>query len=213
MSEQPKIIDKGTNNSVIGSAIVPRSRPNGEPLSIIEFRGKNCSIEFGPDVTLRGVNRIIFYRNNQHVRIMGSNALTVAMHLKGAGTSVLIGRGTSSNGAVWMNLGEPDDRVVIGEDCLLETNVAFRTSHSHPIFDLKTGERLNPSASIVIADRVWIDDNVTLLGGSSIGQGSVIQPRSLVRNAIPPDCLASGVPAKIIRDGIRWGEKSPTDES
>src|SRR4051812_13475444 len=103
----------------------------------------------------------------------------MAVHMKGAGSSVSIGRDTSSNGAVWMNLGEPDDRIEIGEDCPFETNVAFRTSHSHPIFDLKTGERLNPSAPTVIADRVWIDDNVTLLGGSSVGSGSVIIARSL----------------------------------
>lgn len=36
-------------------------------------------------------------------------------------------------------------------------------------------------------------------GGVTIGDGAVIGAKSLVNKDIPPDCLAVGVPAKVIR--------------
>jgi acetyltransferase-like isoleucine patch superfamily enzyme len=54
-------------------------------------------------------------------------------------------------------------------------------------------------APIHIGRDSWIGAKVTVLKGSSIGEGSVIGAHSLVRGDIPAHCVAVGAPARVIR--------------
>lgn len=51
----------------------------------------------------------------------------------------------------------------------------------------------------MIKDNVWIESRATVLRGVSIGKNSVIAAGSVVTSAIPENCLAAGVPARVIR--------------
>ena len=63
--------------------------------------------------------------------------------------------------------------------------------------DLQT---MIPSAKpISIGDRVWCGVNVTIVAGAKIGDDCVIGANSLVMSEIPPDSLAYGVPARVVR--------------
>lgn len=46
---------------------------------------------------------------------------------------------------------------------------------------------------MTIEDEIWIAGNTTILPGISIASGSVIRPRSVVRNAIPSYIIALGI--------------------
>ena len=52
---------------------------------------------------------------------------------------------------------------------------------------------------VIIEDNVWIAANVTLIDGAFVGEGSVIGAGSLVSGVIPPNSIAVGVPARVIR--------------
>ncbi len=52
---------------------------------------------------------------------------------------------------------------------------------------------------IVIGKDVWIAGRVTVLPGSTIGNGSVITAGSIVSGEIPSRVLAGGVPARVLR--------------
>jgi maltose O-acetyltransferase len=52
---------------------------------------------------------------------------------------------------------------------------------------------------IVIGKDVWIAGRVTVLPGSTIGNGSVITAGSIVSGDIPPGVVAGGVPARVLR--------------
>ncbi|ABV86835.1 acyltransferase [Shewanella pealeana] len=54
-------------------------------------------------------------------------------------------------------------------------------------------------ASVVIGNNVWVGANSMILAGSSIGDNSVIAAGSIVVGEIPPNCLAAGTPAKVIK--------------
>ena len=54
-------------------------------------------------------------------------------------------------------------------------------------------------APVVIEDNVWIGANVTVMPGVTIGKHSVVAAGSVVTTDIPPDTMAAGVPAKIIK--------------
>jgi acetyltransferase-like isoleucine patch superfamily enzyme len=50
-----------------------------------------------------------------------------------------------------------------------------------------------------IGKRVWIGENACILPGVSIGDGAVIGAGSVVTKDIPPNSIAAGNPAKVIR--------------
>ena len=52
---------------------------------------------------------------------------------------------------------------------------------------------------VKIGAHAWIGAHSTILDGVSIGARSVIGAHSLVRDSIPEDCVAVGIPAKVIR--------------
>lgn len=53
---------------------------------------------------------------------------------------------------------------------------------------------------ISIGKNVWVGANVTILQGVTIGDGSVIGAGAVVNKDIPPNSLAVGVPAKVVRN-------------
>jgi maltose O-acetyltransferase len=52
---------------------------------------------------------------------------------------------------------------------------------------------------VTIGNNVWIGSRVMVLKGASIGDNSVIAAMSVVTSAIPANCVAAGIPAKVIR--------------
>ncbi len=101
----------------------------------------------------------------------------------------------------------------IGDDCLLSYDVALWTNDAHTIFDVKTGENINSTDDIcagrriVIGNHVWIGYRATLLYNTNIGDGSIIGANSLVKHQIPNNCIAAGIPAKVIRTDVTWCTK------
>ena len=52
---------------------------------------------------------------------------------------------------------------------------------------------------VTIGNNVWIGRNAVVTPGVSIGDGSVIGANSVVTRDIPPNSLAAGAPARVIR--------------
>lgn len=52
---------------------------------------------------------------------------------------------------------------------------------------------------VTVGDFVWLGNNVIILAGVTIGEGSIIQAGSVVVNDIPPLAIAGGHPAKVFK--------------
>jgi len=85
----------------------------------------------------------------------------------------------------------------IGDDVMIGPNVSLITS-SHPIEPSRRRAGV-AVAPIVIGKNVWIAAGVTVIGGVTIGENSVIAAGSVVTRDVPPDSLAAGNPARVIR--------------
>lgn len=114
----------------------------------------------------------------------------------------------------------PDSKVIIGEHVGLNgtsivcydqivigdySNIAdayITDSSAHP---LTSDRRLYsacdiPAEKVHIGRNVWVSTHVVILKGVEIGENSVIGACSLVRKSIPPNVLAAGIPAAVVKD-------------
>lgn len=123
--------------------------------------------------------------------------------LETSGQHIRIGADTTVEGAYL--LVDESASIDIGRDCMLSTDILIRTGDKHSILDLASGERVNRAADVVIADRVWIGRDVQVLKGAVIQPESVVGACSLVSRAFDEgNCVIAGVPAKVVKRGIRW---------
>lgn len=93
------------------------------------------------------------------------------------------------------------DKITIGNNVLIGPNVTLSSATHNVDYHIrnKDDEMDIMGAPIVIEDYVWIGANVVVLPGVTIGKHSVIAAGSVVTKDIPADCIAGGVPAKVIK--------------
>lgn len=102
--------------------------------------------------------------------------------------------------------------VTIGNNCNIGAFAKIITdTHAIGGYQRRAGAFNFPA--ITIGNGVFIGANVTILGGVTIGHGSVIVAGSLVNKDVPAHTIYGGVPARKIRDLDR-GDMKPiiTDE-
>ncbi len=92
------------------------------------------------------------------------------------------------------------EKIQIGKEVAISENVTIRDSDNHQI----TSHKHVKTEPIIIGNNVWIGMNVTILKGVNIGDGAIIAAGSLVNKDIPPNTLAGGVPAKILKTEVEW---------
>jgi acetyltransferase-like isoleucine patch superfamily enzyme len=86
------------------------------------------------------------------------------------------------------------ESVTLGRDCKIGRDVMIMDSDQHPL----PGEKLT-SAPVTIEDRVWIGARAMVLKGVTIGHDSIIGAGAIVTRDVPPQSVAVGQPARVIR--------------
>lgn len=170
----------------------------------IIFAARNCRVEIAEGVTIRNCT-INMSSDGGVVRIGRGSTIKSSIRV-GLNSSIIIGERLSSTGRGIFSAGE-GTTLTIGDDCMFALDVDIRTDHAHPIFDRRTGQRINKSKSLTIGDHVWLGPSAMVYPGAKVGEGCVIGARSLVNGAIPPNCVAVGVPARVTRRDIVWDKR------
>jgi acetyltransferase-like isoleucine patch superfamily enzyme len=87
----------------------------------------------------------------------------------------------------------------IGRDVLLANDVQLICgNHTFARRDLPIRAQPAIERPIVIEDDVWLGASVIVLGGVTVGKGSVVGAGAVVTHSIPPYSIARGVPAKVV---------------
>jgi acetyltransferase-like isoleucine patch superfamily enzyme len=100
-------------------------------------------------------------------------------------------------------------RVTIGDNFHSGQQILFITEHHD--YDHGSALPYDPVRTLVkditIANNVWLGDRVVILGGTTIGEGAIIQAGSVVVSDIPDCAIAGGHPAKVFkyRDREHYG--------
>lgn len=124
--------------------------------------------------------RLIYFVNNCHVHY-----------------STEIGKGTTlAYGGVGVVIHK---NAVIGENCLIESNVTIG------------GRNNNPNVP-VIGNNVFVGTGARIIGDVHIGNNSIVGANAVVLHDVPDNCSVAGVPAKILHKNIDINEKCNISE-
>jgi len=81
-----------------------------------------------------------------------------------------------------------------GEECLIITDI-----HNYDNGNKIPYDETYIMRDVVIEDNVWFGDRIIVLGGVTIGEGSIIQAGSVIVKDIPKYSIAGGHPAKVFK--------------
>jgi len=98
----------------------------------------------------------------------------------------------ASSGSVYLNA---YNGIEISSDAILASGVKL-ISVNHNFEDYS---KKNSDLPIRIESRVWLGTNSIILPGVTIGRNSIIGAGSVVTKSIPPNVIAAGNPARVIR--------------
>jgi carbonic anhydrase/acetyltransferase-like protein (isoleucine patch superfamily) len=79
---------------------------------------------------------------------------------------------------------------------MIASNAYITDSDWHDIYDRIS---IGKTAPIHIEDNVWIGDSAIVCKGVTIGENSIIGAGAVVVDAIPPNCVAAGNPARVVK--------------
>ncbi len=172
---------KGSNNTI------KIYKPYGD-LSLNAVICNNTNIVLKPSVLPRGIKITGFDNNNNNIYI-GENFLT-------SGTvSIVLLRGSGD--------------IKIGDDSMIGWDSEIRLGDGHNIIDAATGKIINSNQNINIGNHVWVAAEVLVLKGANIPDNSVVGVRSIVtKHFDTTNSVIAGVPAKIVKTGIKWTYES-----
>ena len=151
------------------------------------FRFPGSKIEIGDGCLIR---------SNFWSNLIGLYQRTIIVAKRGA--SIRIGKNVGISGSTvyaW-------NGIEIGDNTLIGANCKILDSDLHPL-DVEARNANNwdevKIAPIVIGKNCFIGCNTLILKGVHLGDGCVIGAGSVVTKDIPPDCVAAGNPARVIR--------------
>lgn len=100
--------------------------------------------------------------------------------------------------------------VTFGNNILMAGRVCFVGKNDHQFQtpgELIWNSTRGNNGTTIIEDDVWIGHNATIVGGLTIGKGSIIAAGAVVTQDIPPCEIWGGIPAKKIKDRFKTQEE------
>lgn len=107
-------------------------------------------------------------------------------------------------GVSWLTSIAVGTKVVLGDNVRIGGRCLLAGYPGHPLDATDRAAALpcteDQIGDIILERDVWLGTGVTVLPGVTIGQGTVVGAGSIVTKSLPPNVLAAGSPARVIRE-------------
>jgi acetyltransferase-like isoleucine patch superfamily enzyme len=111
-----------------------------------------------------------------------------------------IGDNATISESVVINLGPGDYELRLGSDSFIGPGTYVRNMNHNYTDPVDMPDRPSHTGTdIVIGDHVWIAARCILLAGARVGDHAIVGAGSVVRSEIPPNAIAAGNPARVVR--------------
>jgi maltose O-acetyltransferase len=111
------------------------------------------------------------------------------------GYRITVGNGTFVNfGAIMLDVAP----ITIGSDVQIGPNVQLLTP-THPLDPDLRRAKWESAQPITIGDNVWLGGGAIVGPGVTIGENTVVGAGAVVTRDLPPNVVATGVPARVTR--------------
>jgi acetyltransferase-like isoleucine patch superfamily enzyme len=190
-------IDNLITGATISTGLLKKLRkeihtdPNGNVIQI----GNGVSDKFFVNFRRGGRGNKVML---EEAEVMGK----VQVEFYGSKGTVVVGGGTTFV-STHIELGHLGS-VQIGKDCMFSHGIVIGQTDQHPMFDLSTGARINYGKPISIGNHVWVGRDTKLLGGATIGDGSIVGAGAVTSSRFEQNVLIAGSPARRLRKGVLW---------
>jgi acetyltransferase-like isoleucine patch superfamily enzyme len=87
--------------------------------------------------------------------------------------------------------------ITIGDSCMMAQGVYITDSDWHDVYDRNMS--IGQTEAVIIGSNVWIGDSAIICKGVTIGDNSIIGAGAVVVKNIPPDVIAAGNPAIVVK--------------
>jgi acetyltransferase-like isoleucine patch superfamily enzyme len=95
--------------------------------------------------------------------------------------------------------GDSAGRITIGAGCLFAPEVFVTASNYGVELGVHYRDQPRDEQDVVIGNDVWLGARVFVGPGVTIGDGCVVAAGAVVAGSLPPNTIAAGVPARVVR--------------
>lgn len=200
-----KVIFRGKNSKItIQQPIIIHT------FLIIEV-GDNVNVEINKDSMFGGVS-LQLLGSNSSIKIDEKVYINKLFSEQFMNSSVVINSQTTISNLQIRAFRETN--INIGKDCLINEGVMVLAGDGHAIFNVTTLGRTNDPEKIgeeknkiTISNHTWLAINSTILGGTSIGAGSIVAAGCIAKGKFPNNCVIAGIPGQVVKKDIAWSRQ------
>ena len=185
----------GKNNSII----IKKTSKNISGVLDIELAGTNCNIEIDEDFGCSQGLKIVAGFNHPNFGLIENLKIHIAKNNSFENVKIVTYNSNSS--------------ISIKDNCMFSFGITIYHTDGHPIIDKNSKRILNRVKDLSIGKHCWIGANATILKNVEIGDNSIVGwgsvvgrgfSRNIKSDHIPTNCVITGNPAKIVKEGITW---------
>lgn len=187
---------------------------------IIKYLNKKASDQFKKNCTLLGEAQILHGSNIRLMHGSTSKDITIDCDFRSFGAKFVSQNNGKINIGKRVKLGNnvligSVSSIVIDDGASLADNITIMDNNNHPVhpddrkymysqpWDSELRRwKYSDNKPIYIGKHTWIGSNVRINKGVSIGENSIVAANSVVTKDVPPNCIAAGNPAKIVKENI-----------
>ncbi|CRY55794.1 putative lipopolysaccharide biosynthesis O-acetyl transferase WbbJ [Yersinia intermedia] len=174
--------------------------PPKEYLIAFADTARNCKVFFDEGVSGKGSRLSI--KGDGNIVYVGKNSTLnkVAITLLSKGDFVLVGAGVSvtadNSWSTGFSPGKNNNGIIIGDHCLMASEIIIRPADGHMIMDAMTKQQVNTSHKpIIIEPYCWIGQRSSILKNVRIGACSIVSLGAVVTKSCDRFSALGGVPA------------------